>query len=103
MTERDVVIIGGGHNGLACAAYLAGSGMDALVLERHSEEGGAAVTQEPWPGYQVSSAAYVVSLMPQEVVDELELKKYGYNVTVLDPDYFVPYTDGQSLVLWSDT
>jgi phytoene dehydrogenase-like protein len=103
VTERDVVIIGGGHNGLACAAYLAGSGMDALVLEKHSEEGGAAVTQEPWPGYQVSSAAYVVSLMPQEVVDELELKKYGYNVTVLDPDYFVPYTDGQSLVLWSDT
>ena len=63
MIERDVVVIGGGHNGLACGAYLAGAGMDVLVLERNSEEGGAAVTQEPWPGYQVSSAAYVVSLI----------------------------------------
>ena len=103
MAQSDVIVIGGGHNGLACGAYLARAGMDVLILERHGEAGGAAVTQQPWPGYQVSSAAYVVSLMPQEVVNELELKKYGYDVTVLDPDYFVPYTDGTSLALWSDT
>ena len=102
MSERDVVIVGGGHNGLACAAYLARAGMDTLVLERHAVEGGASITQEAWPGYQVSSAAYVMSLMPQKIVDELELEKFGYKVTVLDPDYFVPYTDSTSLALWSD-
>ena len=80
MAQHDVIVIGGGHNGLACGAYLARAGMDVLILERHGEAGGAAVTQQPWPGYQVSSAAYVVSLMPQEVVEELELKKYGLSL-----------------------
>jgi len=62
--ERDVVIIGGGHNGLACAAYLAKAGLDVLVLEKRGVVGGAAATEEPWPGYRVSSASYVVSLIP---------------------------------------
>ena len=70
----DVVVIGGGHNGLACAAYLARAGMDVLVLERRHVLGGAAVTEEPWPGYRISSASYVMSLMPPEVVRELELE-----------------------------
>jgi geranylgeranyl pyrophosphate synthase len=69
--ERDVVIIGGGHNGLACAAYLAKAGLDVLVLEKRDVVGGAAATEEPWPGYRVSSASYVVSLMPPQVVREL--------------------------------
>jgi phytoene dehydrogenase-like protein len=102
MTTRDAIVIGGGHNGLACAAYLAKSGMDVLVLERENVLGGAAVTQEPWPGYQVSSAAYVVSLMPPRVVQELELERFGYRVTVLDPDYWSPFPDGTSLALWGD-
>ena len=57
----DVVVVGGGHNGLACAAYLAKAGLDVVVAERREVLGGAAVTEEPWPGYRVSSASYVVS------------------------------------------
>ncbi|HEY7756496.1 MAG TPA: NAD(P)/FAD-dependent oxidoreductase [Actinomycetota bacterium] len=100
--ERDVVIIGGGHNGLACAAYLAKAGLDVLVLEKREVLGGAAATEEPWPGYRVSSASYVVSLMPPRVVRELDLKRFGYEVSIVTPDYFVPFPDGTSLTLWGD-
>jgi phytoene dehydrogenase-like protein len=100
--ERDVVIVGGGHNGLACATYLAKAGLDVLVLERRAVVGGAAVTEEPWPGYRVSTASYVVSLMPDRIVDELELKRFGYEVSIIAPDYFVPFPDGTSLTLWGD-
>ena len=99
---RDVIVIGGGHNGLACAAYLARSGLEVLVLERRDVLGGAAVTEEPWPGYRVSSASYVVSLMPPRIVSELELDRFGYRVSTVDPDYWVPYPDGSSLTLWGD-
>jgi phytoene dehydrogenase-like protein len=100
--ERDVVIIGGGHNGLACAGYLAKAGLDVLVLEKRDLVGGAAATEEPWPGYRVSSASYVVSLMPPQVVRELDLKRFGYEVSIITPDYFVPFPDGTSLTLWGD-
>jgi phytoene dehydrogenase-like protein len=100
--ERDVVIIGGGHNGLACAAYLAKAGLDVLVLEKRDVLGGAAATEEPWPGYRVSSASYVVSLMPPQVVRELDLKRFGYAVSIISPDYFVPFPGGSALTLWGD-
>jgi len=102
LETHDAIIIGGGHNGLACAAYLAREGMDVLVLERRDVLGGAAVTEEPWPGYKISSAAYVVSLMPPEVIRELELERFGYQVSILDPDYWSPFPDGTSLTLWGD-
>jgi phytoene dehydrogenase-like protein len=102
MSERDVVIVGGGHNGLTCAAYLAKAGLDVMVLERREILGGAAATEETWPGYRVSSASYVVSLMPPRIVDELELKRFGYDVSIITPDYFVPFPDGTSLTLWGD-
>jgi phytoene dehydrogenase-like protein len=76
--------------------------MDVLVLERRDVLGGAAVTEEPWPGYRVSSASYVVSLMPPKVLRELELKRFGYAVSIVRPDYFVPFPDGSSLTLWGD-
>ncbi len=100
--ERDVVIVGGGHNGLACAVYLAKAGLDVLVLERRSILGGAAATEEMWDGYRISSASYVVSLMPDRIVAELDLKRHGYQVSIISPDYFVPFPDGSSLTLWGD-
>ncbi len=102
MQTHDVIIIGGGHNGLACAAYLARAGMDVLVLERRDLLGGASSTEEIWPGYQISSGAYVLSLMPPEIVSELELERHGYRVSILDPDYWVPFPDGTHLTLWGD-
>ena len=100
---RDVVLVGGGHNGLACAAYLAKAGLDVVVLERREVLGGAAVTEEPWPGYRISSASYVVSLLPPRIVRELELQRHGYRVSIVTPDYFVPFPDGSGLTLWGDT
>lgn len=99
---RDAVIVGGGHNGLVCAAYLARSGLDVLVLERRDLVGGAAVTEEPWPGFRVSSAAYVVSLLPPRIERELELRRHGYRVSIISPDYYVPFSDGTALTLWGD-
>lgn len=98
----DVIIIGGGHNGLVAAAYLARAGLRPLVLEGREQVGGASVTERPWPGYRVSALAYVVSLMPQDIVDDLELPRHGYRATILSPDYWLPYPDGSSLGLWGD-
>ena len=98
----DVVVVGGGHNGLACASYLARGGLDVVVLEQRSMPGGAAATEEPWPGYSISTASYVVSLMPEKIVTDLELRRHGYKVSVLEPDYYVPYADGTSMTLWGD-
>ena len=99
---RDVVIVGGGHNGLVCATYLAKAGLDVLVLERRDQVGGAAVTEESFPGYRISTNSYVVSLMPDRLVEELELRRFGYRVSIITPDYFVPFPDGTSLTLWGD-
>lgn len=99
---RDVIVVGAGHNGLACAAYLAREGLDVLVLESRAILGGATATEEPWPGYQVSTASYVVSLMPDKIVSDLKLRGFGYKTTILEPDYYLPYPDGSSMTLWGD-
>ncbi len=101
-TARDAIVVGGGHNGLACAAYLAGGGLDVLVLEQRAALGGAAVTEEPWPGYRISTASYVVSLMPPQIVSDLRLADHGYRVSILEPDYYVPFPDGTTLTMWGD-
>jgi phytoene dehydrogenase-like protein len=105
MVERewDVIVVGAGHNGLACAAYLARGGLRVLVLERRDVLGGAAVTEEPWPGYRISTASYVVSLLPPRIVSELGLHRFGYRVSIIEPDYWVPYPDGTALTLWGDS
>jgi phytoene dehydrogenase-like protein len=98
----DAVIIGAGHNGLVCAAYLARAGRKVLVLERRGLVGGCAVTEEVWPGYRVSTAAYLVSLMQERIVRELDLPRYGYQVDAKDPAFFSAFPDGRHFFMWQD-
>ncbi len=98
----DVIIIGAGHNGLVTAAYLARAGRKVLVLESRELVGGCAVTEEIWPGYRVSTASYLSSLMQEKVVRELELERYGYKVDAKDPAFFSPFPNGRYLFMWQD-
>jgi len=102
VTKYDSVIIGGGHNGLVAAAYLARSGRKVLVLERRELLGGCAVTEEIWPGYRVSTAAYLTSLLQERIVQELELARYGYQVDAKDPAFFSAFPDGRHFFMWQD-
>ena len=101
-SRYDAIIIGGGHNGLVTAAYLARAGRKVLVLERREMLGGCAVTEELWPGYRVSTGAYLISLLQEKVVRELELERFGYTVMPKDPAFFSVYPDGRHLFFWSD-
>jgi phytoene dehydrogenase-like protein len=98
----DAIVIGAGHNGLVCAAYLARAGVRTLVLERRGVLGGACVTEEVWPGYRVSTASYVMSLLQPKIIRELELRKFGFEVLPTD-HLFVPFPDGRYFVYWDDT
>ncbi|MGA2215393.1 MAG: NAD(P)/FAD-dependent oxidoreductase [Bryobacteraceae bacterium] len=102
MQKTDVVIIGAGHNGLVCAAYLARAGRRVLVLEQRELVGGCAVTEEIWPGYQVSTASYLTSLLQERVIRDLELERFGYRVDAKDPAFFSPFPDGRYLFMWQD-
>lgn len=98
----DAIVVGAGHNGLVTAGYLARAGWQVLVLERRGVVGGACVTEEVFPGYRVSTAAYLVSLMQERVVHDLELHRFGYAVLPKDPAYFAPYLDGRHLLMYAD-
>src|SRR5229473_2287036 len=98
----DAIVVGGGHNGLVTAAYLSRAGWRVLVLERRHLVGGACVTEEVFPGYRVSTAAYLVSLLQERVVRDLELRRFGYEVLPKDPAYFAPYLDGRHMFMCSD-
>lgn len=98
----DVVVIGGGHNGLVAAGLLAKQGQQVTVLERREVVGGAAITEQPWgPDFKVTALSYVVSLMPPVIRRELQLDRHGYRIHPQGP-YFAPRADGPALHLADD-
>jgi len=103
MSDYDAIIVGGGHNGLICAAYLAKADYSVCVLERQAVAGGAVVTQEIIPGYKFDLGGSIVSLLNlTPIVNELDLGRYGYEPIFLDPMFFAPYPDGSHLMIWRD-
>ncbi|HEX4152906.1 MAG TPA: NAD(P)/FAD-dependent oxidoreductase [Steroidobacteraceae bacterium] len=96
-SPRDALIIGGGHNGLVCAAYLAAAGLKVTVLERRAVVGGAAVTEEFHPGFRNSVASYTVSLLNPKVIRDLELARHGLRVVERRISNFLPLDDGRYL------
>lgn len=98
----DCIVLGGGHNGLIAAAYLAQAGRSVCVLERRQVLGGCAATETLWPGYRVSTGAYVISLLLPEIVRDLRLKQHGLTILPRDPSSFTPLADGRYLLLGPD-
>jgi phytoene dehydrogenase-like protein len=100
--KYDAIIIGGGHNGLVTACYLARAKWKVLVLERRYLVGGACVTEETFPGFKVSTAAYVNSLFRPEIIRDLRLHDYGFALVERNPASFSPFLDGRYLMLGAD-
>jgi phytoene dehydrogenase-like protein len=101
---HDVIVIGGGHNGLVAAAYLSKAGARTLVLEARSKVGGAVDTNAPFPNHpelKVSTYSYTMALMPQFIVDDLDLERHGYRVTAFGP-YYQAFPDGRSITIYGD-
>jgi phytoene dehydrogenase-like protein len=98
----DAIIVGAGHNGLVCAAYLARAGQRVLVIESRSRVGGACTIEEPFPGVRMSPCAYLAGLLHPLIIEELELPRRGFAWTPAVNDLFVPFLDGSSVQLWDD-
>jgi phytoene dehydrogenase-like protein len=100
--QWDVIVVGAGHNGLACAAYLARGGKKVLVLEARERVGGACTVEEPWPGVRVGPCAYLAGLLHPLVVDELNLPAEGFCWNPASQGMFIPFEDGTSIQLYDD-
>ena len=99
--KYDAVVVGGGHNGLVNGAYLAKAGLKTLILERRHLVGGAAITEELYPGFSFTTFSYALSLLRPEIIHELELTKHGF-MPLLMPSSFAPMEDGNYLLLGQD-
>lgn len=102
LSGYDVIIVGGGHNGLVAAAYLGKAGLRTIVLERREFVGGACVTEELFPGFRFSSCSYVCHMLQDKVIQDLELRKYGFEIFQNDPTLFNLFPDGHHLPSWRD-
>ncbi|MGQ0539335.1 MAG: phytoene desaturase family protein, partial [Gemmatimonadaceae bacterium] len=100
-SRYDAIVIGGGHNGLVCAAYLARAGKRVLVCEKRHLVGGAAVTEEIVPGFKFSEFSYVVSLLRPEIIRELDLSAHGLHILPLEST-ITPMPNGNYLAAWGD-
>jgi phytoene dehydrogenase-like protein len=100
--QYDAIVVGGGHNGLTAAAYLARAGMSTLVLERRHMVGGCCVTEEIAPGCRVSSTSYIASMLRPEVISDLNLNLHGLRMVPCDPAIQVPFVDGQVVPWWAE-
>jgi phytoene dehydrogenase-like protein len=101
MKKFDAVIIGGGHNGLVCACYLAKAGLKVGVVERQPFVGGAAISREVWPGFTISVASYWMSMLQPKIMLDLDLQKNGVEVISVPPS-FHPFENGKSIIYWPD-
>src|SRR5262245_20755719 len=102
MTDYDAVVIGAGHKGLIAAGYLAKVGRRVLVLGRRKTVGGACVTVGVWPGYRVSTAAYLCSLLRPDIIRDLEPEAHGFEVYRRETAGFAPFPDGRHFALYPD-
>jgi phytoene dehydrogenase-like protein len=100
--RQDAIIVGGGHNGLVAAFYLARAGLKVTVLERRGFVGGACATEELFDGYRVSSCSYVLWMLQSKVMEDMQLRRRGLEYKVLDPIQFNPYKDGSYAFFWMD-
>src|ERR1700689_1684901 len=103
-SEYDAIIVGGGHNGLVAAAYLARSGARTVVLEARPHTGGAATTEAPWPDapdFRVTRLSYVMSLLPPTIINDLQLERHGYKIFPMGP-YYQAFPEGGSIKLYAD-
>src|SRR6202051_2861291 len=98
MSDLDAIVIGAGHNGLTCAAYLGMAGLRVRVVERRGVVGGAAVTEEFHPGFRNSTAAYAVSLLQPKIIRDLELHEHGLRLAQRPAQHFLPVPDGRYLL-----
>ncbi len=100
--KTNVIIVGAGHNGLVAAGYLARAGLNVQLLERRDVVGGAVVTEEWFPGYHISTCSYVCHILQKKVIDDLELRNYGFHVYPIDPSRVHPYPNGKAFTFWHD-
>jgi phytoene dehydrogenase-like protein len=101
MPDYDAVVVGAGHNGLVCGTYLAKAGLRVCALERRSVIGGPVVTEELWPGYEISVASFIMTLLQPKIMLDLELSKFGLELIETAPT-FQPFPDGRYLIFWPE-